>query len=189
MAEIEDALGRLTAALQAYANVVRDSPELPKDVIEASNQAHAAGIALQDSILEVSGWHIRLFAADEDDAETDTEQEDGRLRPPPGQGLAIRIRTDFVVTDPDRLLAAGRAAYQELWPDDPEQAAHQHVDCVEAAIGELLHRHPVVPLAGTEPTTIGLAEAGTFTAVDRVEQVLDNMDSFPDNPADPFATS
>jgi hypothetical protein len=183
MTQIEAAVGQLAVALQAYAAAVTETPSLPRDVVAASDRVRAAGTALQDAVAEVSGWHIELFLPADGSA---AEPEPGNDRLPlAGQGLAVRMRADFVVTDLGRLLAAGRAAYRELWPAEPEQAAQQRVDRAEAAVGELLHRHPAGPLAGMDLAGFGLAEAGTVTAVDPVAQVLDNG-VFPDWPEDPF---
>jgi hypothetical protein len=181
--EVDAAVERVTVALRAYARAVQETPELAVEVIGASNGVLAAGIALQEAIGEACGWYVQLFIAEEgDDAEA--ESDDGRVLP--GQGVAVRVRADFIVTDPERLLAAGRAAYRELWPEDPQRTAEQRVDGVEAAICELLHAHPAEPLTGMNLAEIGLAEAGTATAINRVDQVLDNTDGFPGPSEDLF---
>lgn len=183
MSPIDVAVDQLVAALRAYVTTVIEKPTLGKDVIEASNQVRAAGIAVEDAVAETAGWHIQLFLPDDEEDEDEDDFEDGRAVPSSGQGMAIRMRADFVVTDLDRLLAAGRAAYHAVWPDDPPEAAEQRIDRAEIAIGELLHRHLPNGLAGIFPTDAGLEDADSAVQVSAVDRVLamDGLDDLPDD--------
>ncbi len=107
---------------------------------------------MQNAIVEESGSHIRLFQADEDGTD-EAVSDDGRLLPPSGQGISARIRADFVVTVPGRLLAV----YSRCRLPDPERSV-QRADRQEVAIGGFLHRQPARPLSGMNLTELGLAK-------------------------------
>ncbi|MGW2250455.1 hypothetical protein ACWCXH_09670 [Kitasatospora sp. NPDC001660] len=71
---------------------------------------------------------------------------DGDDRRPPVAGMTISVRTrrDVVVVDPERFLAAARAAFRELYPDVTEEDARCHVRDVTAAAAVLLDRDGVL---------------------------------------------
>jgi hypothetical protein len=55
-----------------------------------------------------------------------------------GMQVAVRLRRDFVVTDADRFLAAGRRAYVRLNPGADEHDAAEAVTCAADVIFTLL---------------------------------------------------
>ncbi|MFE2406944.1 hypothetical protein ACFXDE_01235 [Kitasatospora sp. NPDC059408] len=66
-------------------------------------------------------------------------------RPPvAGMTISVRTRRDVVVVDPERFLAAARAAFRELYPGATEQDARRHVLDVTDAVDVLLERDGVL---------------------------------------------
>lgn len=92
-----------------------------------------------------------------------------RRLPPAGTRISLWRRDDFVVTDPDRVLAAGRARQRELWPDDTLPVERRIPDLV-TAISRLLTCDDTVPLE--DEAALGLVRAGSLTEVVRLEQAL-----------------
>jgi hypothetical protein len=56
-----------------------------------------------------------------------------------GQGLSIQQRADYVVTDEAMVLASGRAAYLQTWPEDTEEDAAFSVIHIGHAVYEVAH--------------------------------------------------
>ena len=73
----------------------------------------------------------------------------------------VRIvhRADFAVTDPEAVLAAGRAAYREVWPEDGEEDAAADVTDLGRALYQVQHAGG---LAGLEDVA-GLDPLGSTT--------------------------
>lgn len=116
--------------------------------------------------------------ADEDDDEDDGDSDEGEAV---GSGLSVLSRQDFRVTDDAAVLAAGRTAYQSLWPDDPPSAATDDVSHIGRALYQYAHLNGWNKL--TEMT--GLVPVGATTVVHANEDLLQGD---PDEwPAEPFA--
>jgi len=116
------------------------------------------------------------------DARRDDSASDRR---PPLAGTRISLwrRDDFVVTDPDRVLAAGRARQRELWPEDTSPVEQRIPDLV-TAINRLLTCDDTVPLE--DKAALGLEGAGRVTEVVCVERALADHpdDEWPDDAFD-----
>jgi len=114
----------------------------------------------------------------------DDSASDHRL-PLAGTRISLWRRNDFVVTDPDRVLAAGRARQRELWPEDTHPV-EQRIPGLISAINRLLTCDDTVPLE--DEAALGLEPAGSVTEVVRVERALADH---PDNewPDDAFDRS
>jgi hypothetical protein len=164
---VPEALEQTLTALRHYADVVESSPDLPREVMQAREAVLEAGERFRDAVGEASGWYTRLFEASDDDS---ADEVDVGL-PPTGQRLSVQMRHDFVLEDPDRLLAAGRAAYSATWPQDQPEAAEQHVTNETTAIWELIHDQSIDEFIA-EATDNGLADAGGQTVVLRVDEAL-----------------
>ena len=71
------------------------------------------------------------------------DEEDGEPAPDEVIEVAglVRIvhRADYAVTDPDAVLAAGRAAYLQVWPEDSEQDAAVDVTELGRALYQVQH--------------------------------------------------
>ncbi|MEU8510141.1 hypothetical protein AB0C76_00950 [Kitasatospora sp. NPDC048722] len=65
-------------------------------------------------------------------------------QPVAGMTISVRTRRDVVVVDPERFLAAARAAFRELYPGTSEEDALRHVRDVTVAAGVLLDRDGVL---------------------------------------------
>ncbi len=60
--------------------------------------------------------------------------------PAAGMVVSVRTRQDVVIADPERFLAAARAAYRELTPGATEETAAEQVRDVRDAVFALLER-------------------------------------------------
>lgn len=130
------------------------------------------------------------------------------MLPAAGMTLSVRMRRDVVIVDPDRFLAAARAAFRELHPDASEAAATEAVGDVHDAMFALLERagpaettgpriwpspgDPPEFGRGAEPPghrvtdrSDGLSPAGWLQQVVLEPQPLQDVGCF--FPADPFA--
>ncbi|QIQ02039.1 hypothetical protein [Streptomyces liangshanensis] len=83
--------------------------------------------------------------------------------PAAGMRVSVRIRQDVVIADPERFLAAARAAHLELSPDATEETAAEDVRDVHDAVFALLGRFG--GLAAGSPDTTPPAHAGAPTPV------------------------
>lgn len=134
--EVQAATERVVEALRRYAEVIDSHPDLPRGVVRSAANIRAGLAELEERVREVSGWSIGLLVLPQEEDENEGEDEHV-----PGTRLRIRMRYDVDVTDPERLLEAGRHAYLEMWPEDSPEAAIQRVAQPGHAILELLHRH------------------------------------------------
>ncbi|MFI6154379.1 hypothetical protein ACIBCA_17040 [Kitasatospora sp. NPDC051170] len=99
----------------------------------------------------------------------------------PAEGMTISVwhRQDVVVVDPERFMAAARAAFRQLHPDVPEQAVAEHVADVHDAAFALLDLHgrltpdPPGTTAGLPGRRFADRPDGLSPAGDHVEIVLD----------------
>lgn len=57
----------------------------------------------------------------------------------PAERIAVLMRHDFLITDREALIAAGRAAYLEVWPGDIADDAEFDVQTVGQAVYQLMH--------------------------------------------------
>ncbi|MEV7021977.1 hypothetical protein [Kitasatospora sp. NPDC093558] len=70
--------------------------------------------------------------------------EDELPLPVGGMTISVRTRRDVVVVDPERFLAAARAAFREVYPGTSEEDAHRDVRDVVDAAAVLLERDGVL---------------------------------------------
>ncbi|WP_031077900.1 hypothetical protein [Streptomyces sp. NRRL WC-3742] len=99
---------------------------------------------------------------------------------PPTEGMTISVwsRQDVVVVDPERFMAAARAAFRQLYPDVPEEAVADHLADVHDAAFALLDLHgrltpdPPGTTAGLPGRRLTDRADGLSPAGDRVEIVL-----------------
>ncbi len=117
--------------------------------------------------------------------ETDWSELDEEEDLPAGARVSVWSRSDFVVTDPERLVATGRARYAELWPDDRSDEVERMVPDTLSAVRELLH-HEDYDALGDYGEEHGLRPAGSTTRILEVERALDDLpeDEWPHE--DPF---
>ena len=101
------------------------------DVLAAAAEAYA------DAQFDLTGT-LPSFETYDDEGD-DVDDDDAEELPPPVARLRLVRRTDFAVTDLDAVLAAGRAAYLRVWPDDTAEDAATDVDHLGRAIYQLEH--------------------------------------------------
>lgn len=92
------------------------------------------------------------------EADDDLEEEED-VFPDAGAGVLLVHQAEYAVTDPEAVLAAGRAAYRRVWPDDTEPDAAADVTSLGRALHQLQHDGGLSAL-GRVP---GLEEAGSST--------------------------
>lgn len=101
-----------------------------------------------------------------DFAEDEEDDEEGEAVV--GNGLSILSRQDFVLTDEEAALAAGRTAYSAVWPKDPPTAAAADVTNIGRALYQYAHLNgwdKVKEMPGLVPT-------GAVTVVHAHEELL-----------------
>ncbi|MGW0199285.1 hypothetical protein [Nonomuraea sp. NPDC003201] len=69
----------------------------------------------------------------------DDEEEEESAETESAERIAVLIRHDFLINDREALMAAGRAAYLQVWPDDVEDDAEFDVQTVSRAVYQLMH--------------------------------------------------
>lgn len=99
----------------------------------------------------------------------DTDEEPG-----PSERIAVLIRHDFLIDDLEALIAAGRAAYLRMRPDDIE-SVESDVQTADDAIYEIMH-------ASCEDTILegvpGLRPTASIQTTRDVSEPLDFDDPF-----------
>lgn len=99
----------------------------------------------------------------------DTDEELG-----PSERIAVLIRHDFLIDDLEALIAAGRAAYLRMRPDDIE-SVESDVQTADDAIHEIMH-------ASCEDTILegvpGLRPTASIQTTRDVSEPLDFDDPF-----------
>ncbi|RNL65784.1 hypothetical protein EFK50_01705 [Nocardioides marmoriginsengisoli] len=98
----------------------------------------------------------------------DEEVDEGDAEEWPVEGISVLQRHDYVVTDEDAVLAAGRQAYLQAWPEDDEAAAAADVNHVGRALYQVAHAEGW----GSLRKVPGLAPVGGFTGVVRQDELL-----------------
>ena len=108
------------------------------------------GVDLQEDDLDLDD--LDLDDLDLDDLDEDIEGDKGGF----SGVVAVLRREDYLVTDVDRVIDAGRRAYLRTWPHDLPDDAEFRVDSLGPALYELLHAHGDNHLAETFAQTGGL---------------------------------
>lgn len=177
---------RLAGAIRAHADAVA-SAKGHRDIeaiFPAGDALLAELLAYADAQFHYAGVEFPLGVlhqlADEEDDDEDYDNE--MAEPRPTSGLSILRRHDFGVTDEAAVLAAGRAAYLRVWPDDSEEDAAADVTTLGRALYQVAHADGWDSLHRVD----GLRPLGGLTHVIRQEELLSVE---PDDwAADVFAT-
>lgn len=106
----------------------------------------------------------------------DAEYEDRSAAP---DTVGVLVRRDYGLADPAGLLLAGRQAYAELYPDEPEEAAAADVSHPGRAIFQLLHAFGVDGL-DHHAEEAGLAPRGGTVWVQALD--ADDAETLSDDP-------
>jgi hypothetical protein len=105
-------------------------------VFRAGADLARAARSYADAQFDLTGT-IPTFDPDLEDEDEDDEDED--VFADASARLLLVHRAEYAVTDPDAVLAAGRAAYRRVWPDDTEQDAAVDVTSVGRALYQVQH--------------------------------------------------
>lgn len=172
-ASLQTALDDLTDALEAHLQAVLDRSGDTERGVQTAYTAlrHAAeryDDLLFDTTGEVTPWEFP------EGPRSDVEYEDPAALP---NTVGVFVRRDYLLTGTDELLAAGRHAYAELYPEDPLESAAADVSHPGRALYQMLHAYGVdgldqraeeaglVPRGGTVWVQ-ALNDADTETLVD-----------------------
>lgn len=117
---------------------------------------------------------LGLGVADDEEEDGGDDRVDGEV--PQGGMLSIFRRWDLRILDEAAVIAAGRAAYLQAWPDDTEEDASIRVEDVEVAASELIHADGLESLGNTE----GLQpERGATTIIQHDGEDYETFDADP----------
>lgn len=156
------------AAIAAHAQAVAAASGDNKAVFKASEELLSVLLDYANAQFDFTGYGFPLgalaqFAEDDEQAEEEDEGEEW-----PTSGISVLQRHDYVVTDEDAVLAAGREAYLRVWPDDDETAAAADVTHVGRALYQLAHADGWNSLY----KATGLDAVGGFIAVVKQDELL-----------------
>lgn len=138
-ARLNAALDALTDALEAHleATLARsgDSDAAVQTAYTALRQAaERYDNLLYDQLDEVTPWEFP------EGPHIDVEYEDEDALP---GAVGVLVRRDYDLVDDDALVRSGRAAYREIYPDDPAESVEADVVHPGRAIYQMLHAYGV----------------------------------------------
>lgn len=125
---------------------------------------------------------LHQLADEGDDKDDDEDGDDERAETRPASGISILRRHDFGVVDEAAVLAAGRAAYLRVWPDDHAEDAAADVADLGRALYQVAHADGWDSLGRVE----GLRPLGGLTHVVDQRELLSADPE--DSPRDAFIT-
>ena len=157
------ALEELTDALDAHLEaVLRRVGEADPAVQAAYTRLRDAAERYDDLLFEltdeVTPWEFP-------EAPENPEYEDRSAAP---DAVTVMVRRDYGIADPAGLLVAGRKAYSELYPDEPEEAANADVSHPGRALFQMLHAYGVDGL-DSRADDAGLAARGGTVWVQAID--------------------
>ena len=121
----------------------------------------SAAVAYNEAEFDWCGSFPLALRTDEDefdDADAEGAEDDGNE----GDVVSVVARWDYRVVDPHALLAAGRSAYSQTWPDDTEEDANIAVQSPPDAVSEMLHMPALTQLEGANGLEIGQVWVETY---------------------------
>jgi hypothetical protein len=185
----EAALGDLVAHLRGHAERVmamsgrqRETPDLMRSLDALAGAVRA----FDDAHLDFTGFTVPLgLLGDDDDLADDLE---GEVEIPFSGVVAVLRRNDYLVTDREQLIAAGRAAYLRTWPQDEPDDAAVRVDSVGVALYEMLHAHGDLSPDEVFAQTPGIVPAASTVVFTEVSEPFDPVadDPFRDAAGEPL---
>lgn len=133
---LESALDRLSDALEAHlaASVARDESTTQAAYTALRHAAEAYDDLLFDLTDEVTPWEFPHGP------HVDVEYEDVAAEP---TNVGVLLRRDYRLDDADALVSAGRAAYADIYSDQPGEAAVADVTHPGRALYQLLHAYGI----------------------------------------------
>lgn len=169
------ALENLTEALETHLeSVLRRVGEADPAVQAAYTRLRNAAERYDDLLFEltdeVTPWEFP------EGPPLDVEYEDQAAAP---DAVTVMVRRDYGIADPAGLLVAGRQAYAELYPDDPDEAANADVSHPGRALYQMLHAYGVDGL-DSRADQAGLAARGGTVWVQAIDR--DDAESIVEDP-------
>lgn len=139
--DVRTAAEALKAAIDAHLEAcARSGGEGDPGVQAAYDALHRASAAYDDALYdaydEVTPWQYAEAPTVEVDADDDDLSR-----------FSLLVRRDYAVEDLEGLIAAGRTAYTEVWPEDPTEAADADVSTPGRAVYQLIHAYGLDGLA------------------------------------------
>lgn len=116
---------------------------------EVTEAAEALARALYDynaAVINHDSPGINELEECADSMTTDWSERPASKPPPAGTRMSVWWRSDFIVLDPERLLAVGRDCYRQEWPDDRPDEVEFRVPDLVAAVEQMLHHEDLEPL-------------------------------------------
>ncbi len=178
---MQAALDNLTDALENHMEACLARSGEADVAVQAAYTALRHAAAQYDDLLfelrdEVTPWEFP------EGPHVDIEYEDSDAEP---AAVGVFVRRDYDISEAGELLRAGREAYGEIYPADPEEAAVADVTHAGRALYQLLHAYGVDGLdlraegSGLQPRggTVWvqeLAEGDTETLVNEPFGVIDD---------------
>jgi hypothetical protein len=178
------AASELAAAIGAHAEAiaaVRDQAGV-EEVYAADERLRVVMVGYADAVGDHtdSGTLFATLDLDEPEFYPDDDERQGPAEPV--VGISVLRREDYRVTDQTAVLAAGRAAYLRVWPEDSPDTAAGQVTHLGVALYEIAHADGWHTLDRAP----GLEKVGSTVRVAAQDTLLG---SDPDQwPADPYAT-
>ncbi len=157
----------LVEAIRTHASSIRDirNDDGAAEIMAAGNQLVPALLAYADAQFDYTGTAFPLGTlyelADDDDDEEDAD-------PGPVGGVSILRRTDFMVTDEDSVLKAGRKAYRRSTGKAKKKSAAAHVTHLGEALYQIAHADGWDSLIRVQ----GLQPIGGIVLVQSSEELL-----------------
>lgn len=139
VARLQAALDALTDALEAHLEACLGRSGEADSAVQSAYTALRQAAERYDDLLfdqvdEVTPWEFP------EGPHTDLEFEDEDALP---GTIGVLVRRDYDLVDDEALVRAGRVAYHELYPEDPEESAVADVVHAGRAIYQLLHAYGV----------------------------------------------
>ena len=152
-------------------------------IFEASNDLGRAASRFADAQFDLTGVAdpFGVLAQHYQVPENEGESEDGPIVPQVavGEGLSILRRDDYIVVDPERVIAEGRRSYLKVWPNDTEEDASSNGTDLGRALYQVAHAggwDALTKLAGLQPT------AEITWVIQNVELIRGAPEGWPSDP-------
>ncbi|GAA1313009.1 hypothetical protein Psi02_68720 [Planotetraspora silvatica] len=162
-----------TEALCGMKGQQREIPE----IFALNGPLSEAARRFADAQFNLTGTSPSLEDLDDDDDEDDDDEDEDEDEDEDDstERIAVLMRHDFLITNREALMAAGRAAYLKAWPADAEDDAAADVQAADRAIYQLMHASGGDRILDDVP---GLMPDSSVQVTLYVEEPLDVDDPF-----------
>ena len=140
------AVEAVMAALAAHAELVQSRQGRQSELapyFDSSGTLQAALDQLREAEFDLCGSFPYSPAGFEDDEVDEFEDDDEEAV---GSWLTVEFVAHYGIADEEKLIQAGRDAYQSAWPEQTSEDAEIRVTSPSVAIGELLHAEGLAAL-------------------------------------------